>query len=130
MAQEQPARDDQREQRLAQIVGGAQDEYERIGAWYDYLVQRLHFPFRARCIRKPAGSPLRLQEKVDVIDLTSVDDWEEEARVTLGAVRAGLDVPLFGLQPSASADEPTRQAVADWDYWVQRGYHFGSDDQE
>jgi hypothetical protein len=129
MAKDQPQRDEQREQRIGQIIDGAHDEYDRIVAWYDYLEQRLDFPFRARVTSKAAGSPLCLHEQVEVLDLADVDDWEDGAQVTLGADRSGLDVPLSQLHPSESADEPTRQAVADWHYWVQRGYHFWSDDE-
>jgi hypothetical protein len=33
-------------------------------------------------------------------------------------------VPLSQLQPVPKTDEETKQAVADWHYWVQMGYEF------
>jgi hypothetical protein len=130
MANLPSAPDAAREQRIAAFLAGAHDEYERIGAWYDYLEAHLHFPFRARCTSQGARAALRLGEQVEVIDLADVDDWEDQVRVTLGGDRYGSDVPLAQLQPSDSADEPTRQAVADWHYWIQRGYHFWTDDDD
>ena len=124
MARQTLQRDEAREERIARLLGGAPDEYERISVWYGYLEEHVRFPFRATCTRRGAGSALRLLEEVEVIDLACVDDWEDEARVTLGGDRDGLDVPLAQLTPSDSTDERTQQAVADWHYWVQRGYHF------
>lgn len=124
MARQTAEREDAREQRIARLLAGAQDEYERISAWYDYLEKHVHFPFSASCTRRGVRSALGLLEEVQVIDLGCVDDWEEEVRVTLGGDKDGLDVPLAQLTPSNSSDEETKQAVADWHYWVQRGYRF------
>jgi hypothetical protein len=35
-----------------------------------------------------------------------------------------LAVPLIQLEVT-EADEETRQAIADWHYWVNQGYEFG-----
>jgi hypothetical protein len=115
---------------MARLLGGAQDEYERISAWFDYLEEHLRFPFAATCTRCGVGSALRLLEEVAVLDLACVDDWADEARVTLGGDRDGLDVPLAQLTPSDRSAEPTKQAVADWHYWVHRGYHFWTEAAE
>lgn len=128
MAGQTAQRDEAREQRIARLLSGAgDDEYERISAWYGYLEEHLRFPFDATCTGP--GSSLRLKEQVEVIDLADVDDWEDGARVTLGADKHGLDVPLAQVTPGAGADEATRQAVADWHYWVQRGYHFWTEEE-
>jgi hypothetical protein len=37
--------------------------------------------------------------------------------------REGLDVPLSQLEV-VHGDAETQQAVADWHYWVERGYEF------
>ena len=34
-----------------------------------------------------------------------------------------MAVPLSQLEPIA-ADRPTKEAVADWHYWLRRGYKF------
>ena len=130
MAKQTPQRDEAREQRIARLLSGAQDEYERISAWYDYLEKHLRFPFAATLSRPDAAAALGLRQEVEVIDLACVDDWEDEARVTVGGDRDGLDVPLAQLTPSERSDEQTQQAVSDWHYWVQRGNHFWSEEEE
>jgi Calcium binding len=35
-----------------------------------------------------------------------------------------LAVPLAQLKPTTHTDEQTKQAVADWHYWVEMGYTF------
>jgi len=130
MAKAMAEPDEQREQRLARIVGSSPDEYERISCWYGYLEEQIQFPFRARVSVKTAGSPLRMHEEVEVIDLSDVDDWEDQARVTLGGNKYGVDVPLAQLEPLDTTDAATRQAVADWHYWVARGYHFWTEEDE
>jgi hypothetical protein len=37
--------------------------------------------------------------------------------------RSKLGIPLAQLE-CQSNDEPTRQAVSDWHYWVARGYEY------
>ncbi len=130
MARQTPQRDEAREQRIAGLLGGAHEEYERIAAWYGYLEKHLRFPFSASCQRRSAAAALRPPEEVEVIDLACVDDWEDEARVTLGGDQHGRDVPLAQLTPHDRCDAKTKQAVADWHYWVQRGYHFWTEEEE
>ncbi len=130
MAKAPLARDEQREQRIARFVAAAEDEYERISAWYGYLEEQLRLPFQATCTRQTAGLALGLREQVQVVDLADVDTWEDQVLVTLGGVRDGLDVPLAQLTPLQATDAASKQAVADWHYWVQRGYHFWSDDDD
>lgn len=128
MARQTRQRDEAREQRIARLLSGAQDEYARISAWYGYLEEHVRFPFAATC--RPGAAALGLPPEVEVIDLACVDDWEEEARVTLGGDKDGVDVPLAQLTPSEGSDEQTRQAVSDWHYWVERGYHFWTEEEE
>src|SRR5262249_29199174 len=130
MGKTPPTRDEERERRIARVAAGAEDEYERISAWHAYLEEHLRFPFQATCTRKTTGSALRMLEQVQVIDLADVDLWQDQVLVTLGGVRDGLDVPLAQLTPLEASDAATRQAVRDWHYWVQRGYHFWSEDDD
>lgn len=130
MARQTAQRDEARELRIARLLGGAQDEYERIAAWYGYLQEQLRFPFQATCTLKTAGAALGLHGQVEVIDLADVDSWEDQVLVTLGGVGDGLDVPLAQLTPLEASAAATRQAVADWHSWVQRGYHLWSEDDD
>ena len=123
MGHEPVERDEPREQRIAQIVGGSDDEYARRSAWHGYLDDHLRFPFAATC-RSVSREP------VDVIDLSCIDDWDDEVLVALGGSKSGHDVPLSAVQPTDAAEAPTRQAIADWHYWVRRGYHFWTDAEE
>jgi hypothetical protein len=45
--------------------------------------------------------------------------------VTIRWERGGLAVPLSQLTPINSTVKQTKEAVADWHYWVQMGYQFG-----
>ena len=123
MGHEPAERDEQREQRIAQIVGGSDDEYARSSAWHGYLDDHIRFPFAAT-FRSVAREP------VEVIDLACIDYWEDEVLVTLGGTKSGYDVLLSEVQPTDAADAQTRQAIADWHYWVKRGYHFWTDTEE
>ena len=52
------------------------------------------------------------------------DECGREMFVTIRWEKDGLAVPLSQLEPSSHTDEETREAVADWLYWVERGYEF------
>jgi len=123
-------RDEEREQRIARIVAGCDEEYGRIAEWYGYLEEHIHFPFAALYRTATAVSRGQRPEPVEVIDLACVDNCTDEMRVTLGAKKYGHDVPLSQVQPTDAADEQTRQAIGDWHYWVQRGYHFWTETEE
>ena len=78
----------------------------------------------AMCIGRRALSPLRVEDEVDVIVLPGEDECEHEMFVTIRWEKEGLAVPLSQLRPVADTGEMTRQAVADWHYWVRIGCEF------
>lgn len=107
-----------------EIVVDAHDAEEQSMGWYYYLEDQLRFPFAATCITKRATSPLQVKERVEVISMSDEGECRHEVFVTIRRERGELAVPLAQLQPTAAVDEGTRQAVADWHYWVQMGYEF------
>ena len=72
----------------------------------------------------PEFYALLVNDEVDVIGMPDEDECEHEMFVTMRWEKDGLAVPLSQLKPISYTDAETRQAVADWHYWVQRGYTF------
>lgn len=107
-----------------EIVVDAYGAQERAMGWYSYLQEQLRFPFTAICVAKRAISPLRVKDEVEVIGMPGEDECEHEMFVTIRWDKEGLAVPLAQLNPISNTDEETKQAVADWHYWVQMGYEF------
>ena len=113
-----------RERRIEmEVVVDAYNESERTMGWYYYLEERLKFPFKARCKSKRAVSPLHTGEEVTVWGMAPEKDCESEMFVRLKWGGRSMAVPLSQLEPIA-ADRPTKEAVADWHYWLRRGYKF------
>ena len=104
-------------------MADAHDDQERAMGWFGYLEDRLQFPFTARCIAKRAISPLRAGDEVEVISVAPEEECEREVFVMIRWEWDGLGVPLSQLKP-VGADEETDRAVADWHYWIARGYRF------
>ena len=125
MPKNTPKRDAERENRIEmEIVADAHDVEERAMGWYCYLEEQLRFPFTATCIAKRASSPLHPKDEVEVIGMPGEDECGHEVFVTIRWEKDGLAVPLSQLQPIKATDEQTKQAVADWHYWVNIGYEF------
>jgi Calcium binding len=109
-----PSRDEEREQRITmEIVVDAYTPEEQAMGWYYSLEDRLRFPFVARCIAERAISPLRVGDQVE--------ECQHEMFVLIRWERRTLAVPLAQLE-GVAVDEPTRQAIEDWQYWVAQGY--------
>jgi hypothetical protein len=125
MAKTRPKRDKNREHRITmEIVVDAYDAQERAMGWYYYLVEQLTFPFLARCIANRAISPLHVNDEVEVTGMPDEVECEHEMFVTIPWENEGLAVPLAQLKPIRETDQRTKQAVADWHYWVRMGYEF------
>jgi hypothetical protein len=125
MANAKPTHDPAREQRITMdIVVDAYDAQERAMGWYYYLEAQLQCPFTATCGAKRAISPLHVNDEVEVIGMPGEEDCAHEMFVTIRWEQAGLAVPLSQLTPISATDEPTKQAIADWHYWVTMGYEF------
>ena len=118
-------RNPEREHRITmEIVVDCYDQHERAMGWYCYLQDQFRFPFTATCIAKRAISPLRVKDEAEVIDMSPEDECGHEVFVTIRWEKDGLAVPLAQLKPIAATDEQTKQAVADWHYWISMGYEF------
>lgn len=119
-APEQP----DREHRIDyEIVVDAYDETERAMGWYYYLESTLEMPFTAQCRLKRSTSPLKVGKIVQVIGMADEDDCMSEIFVRIACEDSELAVPLEQLE-CQSSDEATCQAVADWHYWLARGYGY------
>ena len=113
-----------REHRIEmEAVVDAYNSEERAMGWYCYLEERLKVPFKARCKSKRAVSPLRIREEVNVLGMAPEKECESEMFVRVRWRGRKLAVPLSQLEPLA-ADPGTKEAVADWHYWLGRGYEF------
>jgi Calcium binding len=113
-----------RERRIEmEVVVDAYNESERAMGWYYYLEERLKFPFKARCKSKRAVSPLCTGEEVTVLGMAPEEECESEIFVRLRWGGRRMAVPLSQLEP-LTADPQTKEAVADWHYWVGRSYKF------
>ena len=113
-----------RERRIEmEAVVDAYNSEERAMGWFYYLEERLKFPFKARCKSKREISPLRVGEDVDVMGMAREEECESEMFVRVRWSGRRLAVALSQLEPLA-ADSKTKEAVADWHYWVGCGYEF------
>ena len=116
-------KDLEREERISmEIVVDANGPEEQAVGWYCYLEEKLEFPFTATCIAERAISLLRKGDAVEVLELTSQDECRHEMFVGMRWERRPLGVPLSQLKPISETDEQTKEAVADWHYWVAQGY--------
>jgi hypothetical protein len=87
------------------------------------LRERLKFPLKARCKSLCAVSPLRVREEIEVLGMAPEEECESEMFVRIRWRGRSMAVPLSQLQLIA-ADSGTKEAVADWHYWIGRGYKF------
>ena len=112
-----------RERRIRdEIIVDAHDSEEQAMGWYYYLEDKLVFPFTATCIVEREISPLRKGEEVEVLNLASEETCRHEMFVMMQWERPGLAVPLSQLKPISNTDKNTKEAVADWHYWMNQGY--------
>lgn len=117
-------RDEIRENRIEmEIIVDAYNSEEQAMGWYYYLDDTLNFPFQARCIAKRRTSPLAEGENVEVLDMSFEDECLHEMFVEIRWQNDTLSVPLAQIE-AIDGDEATQCAIADWHYWVNRGYEF------
>jgi hypothetical protein len=113
-----------REERITgEIIADAYDAEEQAMGWYYYLEQALDFPFQARCIAERRTSPLRVGEEVQALGLLPEGECLHEMFVEIEWEGRSLGVPLAQLE-AVAPDAQTREAIADWHYWMARGYVF------
>jgi hypothetical protein len=63
-------------------------------------------------------------DSATVLRMAAEEECEREMFVSVRWRRRVLAVPLAQLS-APRADDDTQQAIADWHYWVARGYEFG-----
>ena len=115
----------EREERIMmEIVVDAYDAEERAMGWFAYLEDTLEVPFTATCIAERAISPLRKGDEVEVLEVGPGEECRHEMFVGMRWERRPLAVPLAQLKPISETDKKTKEAVADWHYWVAQGYEF------
>jgi hypothetical protein len=116
--------DEEREFRIHdEAVVDAHGEEERAIGWYYYLADKIQFPFKAKCLKKVSTSPLQLSQMVEVIGMADNEVCEHDMFVAVDMDGIKIDLPLRQLGPMTD-DEDTDEAVADWQYWTNRGYRF------
>jgi len=116
--------DEAREERIImEIIVDAYGGEEQALGWYSYLEGTLQCPFLAHCTAERATSPLHVGDEVEVIGLAPEEECRHEMFVAIRWERRTLAVPLSQLAAIAT-DAATQQAIADWHYWVKRGYEF------
>lgn len=119
-----PALSRAREHRITEeIVVDAYTSEERAIGWYCYLDDKLHLPFKAKCIAAREMSPLEKGEEIEAFDMAPEDDCMKEIFVIVGFAGRKLGVHLTLIE-LIGADTATREAVADWHYWRQIGWEF------
>ena len=119
-----PAKSKAREDRIQmEIIVDAYGPEEQAMGWYYYLEEKLAFPFRAKCIAERRISPLREGDKVEVTGMAPEGDCQHEIFVLLQWEGRMLGVPLSQLR-GIGVEPETKQAIDDWQYWVQQGYEF------
>ena len=93
--------------------------------WHCYLDDNIRFPFQAKCIA--VKTSFRLSRKGESVrgprygagrcllraDMLVVIHWQDRT----------MAVPLSQLA-AVDPDDSTAEAIADWHYWVARGYCF------
>ena len=111
---------------LNEIIVDANGPEEQAMGWYYYLEQVLRFPFPARCRVRRAISPLRPGDRVSVTGMAPEQECEHEMFVMIRWQRQRIGVPLAQLEVRAlrRVDPGTREAIADWHYWLDQGYTF------
>jgi hypothetical protein len=83
----------------------------------------MQFPFTATGISKRCSSPVREGTTVEVVGMASEDECEREMYVEIAIEGDTLPIPLIELK-APDADSETQQVIADWHYWIERGYQF------
>ncbi len=120
--------DKSREERITmEIVVDAHDKEERAMGWYYYLDDTLNIPFNAKWKKKTRKSGTVEEKIVEVLGMAPEDECERDMLLEVVYV-GGKDEDVFTAKLSEieaiDADSETTEAIADWHYWLARGYKF------
>lgn len=96
---------------------------ERAMGWHYYLDEKLAVPFEARVKTGLPSSPLSVGDKIEVLGMAPESACAADMLVRVRWPKRKLAVPLSQLVPMID-DEATKEAMADWHYWVGHRYEF------
>ncbi|MFN6566143.1 calcium-binding protein [Nostoc minutum NIES-26] len=122
-------RDENREHRIETeiIVDADDDKEERAMGWYYYLDDTLNVPFMATWKKKSRKTSAVEEKKVEVLGMAPDDECLKDMYVEV-VYPDGTDEDVFSAKLSEieaiDADSETQEAIADWHYWLARGYKF------
>jgi hypothetical protein len=113
-----------REERITmQIVVDTYTREESATGWYCYLENNMVFPFRANLERINRSTGETVLREAQIIGLSDSDECMSHMRVIIVRKGEEYDVALSRVHP-IDATPKTAEAIADWHYWVGRGYSF------
>jgi hypothetical protein len=117
-----------REQRIkTEIIADAEEKEDRAMAWYDYLDDTLNFPFMGKWTKKGRKTSSPQEKQVEVLGMAPDDECEKDMFVEV-VYPDGKDEDVFTARLSEieaiDTDDETKEALADWQYWLARGYKF------
>ena len=120
--------DENREHRIkTEIIIDAEDKEERAMGWYYYLEETLNFPFLAKWTKKGRKSASIEEKQVEVLGMAPDDECLKDMLVEVAYID-GKDEDVYSAKLSEiaaiDADSETQDAIADWLYWIARGYKF------
>lgn len=120
--------EDKREHRIqTEIIVDAEDKEDRAMGWYYYLEETLNFPFVAKWAKKGRKSTSTEEKEVEVLGMAPDDECLKDMFVEVAYIN-GKDDDVYSAKLSEiaalDADSETQEAIADWLYWIARGYKF------
>ncbi|MBD2503984.1 calcium-binding protein [Anabaena azotica] len=121
-------RDETREHRIeTEIIVDAEDKEDRAMGWYYYLDDMIDFPFMAKWKKKSRKTSTIEEKPVEVLGMAAEDDCLRDMYVDVAYIGGKEDdihtAKLSDIEP-IDVDEDTQEAIADWLYWLGRGYKF------
>lgn len=116
-----PKLDPEREHRIDyEAIVDCYDQYERALGWYYYLKDKCTFPFTAVYTSRRS----KKKKPIEITDMLSEEECESSIYVYGRFEDDELPISLVDIEPIANTDEATKEAIADWHYWLQQGYQF------
>jgi hypothetical protein len=121
-------RDENREHRInTEIIVDAEDKEDRAMGWYYYLDDTLNVPFLATLKKKSRKTSTVEEKTVEVLGMAPDDECLKDMYVEV-VYPDGKDEDVFtaklGDLVVIDTDTDTKEAIADWHYWLARGYKF------
>jgi hypothetical protein len=121
-------RNENREHRIeTEIIVDAEDKEDRAMGWYYYLDDTLNVPFMANWTKKSRKTSTVEEKKVEVLGMAPDDECLKDMYVEV-VYPNGNDEDVFTAKLSEivaiDTDDETLEAIADWHYWIARGYKF------